>query len=369
MSDSAVITLLTGLPGNGKTLSLVDRLDGLSKQGIPLFVHGIPGLKVPHTVLDDPERWYEVPTGSIVVIDEAQKVFPVRAGTQAPPAKVAAFQTLRHKGLKAYLVTQHPKLIDSAVRELIGAHFHYERLMGMDIATQFEWPHCVVDPRAGKARKSASKTTYFYPKRVYGLYQSAEEHNVKVRIPKVVKTAAMVFVVAALAMAGGAYFLKHRTLSGVSAAQGSVSSSQPSISHPVSAAPQASNSQHHVMTRDEYVAAYTPRFPGFPNTAPAYDELSKPTVAPKPVACVASKTSCKCYTQQATLIPTMPQGLCRDIAENGYFDDTQKPIEPNGPTSQEVRAGGAPMNVGDVAGDSGRPGSRNYAPTPPGSAG
>jgi len=382
MSDSAVITLLTGLPGNGKTLSLVERLDKLAKQGEVIYVHGVNGLKVPHIPLDDPERWYDVPSGSVVVIDEAQKVFPVRGGTQAPPAKVAAFQTLRHRGLKAYLVTQHPKLIDSAVRQLIGAHFHYERMMGMAMSRQFEWPQCVIDPRAKSARRSASTSTYTFPRRIYDLYRSAEVHNVKRRIPKVVKVAACIMAFAVAAMVGGAYWFKrHALASQTHVADASASASDGSAKTSSSSTALLPSNPHqgerHVMTREEYIETRTPRFAGFPGSAPIYDELAKPTVMPKPVACIASKKSCKCYTQQATLIPGTPEGMCRDIAENGYFDDTERPVQVNGPTlapgaTNDVAPNQVALNAGSDGGDL-RPGRRGElfnvsqsAPTNPG---
>jgi len=45
------------------------------------------------------------------------------------------------------------------------------------------------------------------------------------------------------------------------------------------------------LTPADYAAAYTPRIAGLPHTAPVYDEVTKPVVAPYPVACIASAAS------------------------------------------------------------------------------
>ena len=41
---------------------------------------------------------------------------------------------------------------------------------------------------------------------------------------------------------------------------------------------------------------------------------------PYPVACVQSDTGCTCYTDQATPIRDMDDGICRDFVANGIYN-------------------------------------------------
>lgn len=116
------------------------------------------------------------------------------------------------------------------------------------------------------------------------------------------------------------------------------------------------------MTTMEYVASYAPRIEGLTHTAPRYDEITKPTEAPYPAACIATKRECKCYTQQGTRLDT-PGDLCRQIVAAGFFmewesnkaksgltgGDQVKPIGPE-PNAQLVAArSAADMDMIDFA--------------------
>ncbi|WVA28241.1 hypothetical protein PCP40_33405 (plasmid) [Pseudomonas aeruginosa] len=55
------------------------------------------------------------------MIDEAQRVFG-NDGSRARPEKVTRFETHRHQGLDIHLITQHPSLLCTPVRKLVGKH-------------------------------------------------------------------------------------------------------------------------------------------------------------------------------------------------------------------------------------------------------
>ena len=74
------------------------------------------------------------------------------------------------------------------------------------------------------------------------------------------------------------------------------------------------------MTAAEYVDARIPRLKDFAHTAPAYDDVTKPTEAPYPAACVQMGKTCKCYTQQATLLQ-VSGAVCVKIVQQGFFMD------------------------------------------------
>lgn len=189
-----MIELNTGVPGGGKTLSMVQELARLIKrwekhpdEARPVFVLGIPELALPHapvplnSVQVDKAGaprlvpdWDEMPDGSLVIIDECQGVFPPRSSQSTPPAHVAWLNTHRHRGFDIWLTTQQPKLIDASVRALVGRHKHYRRLFGMSRAIVYEWDGCS-DSLSGM--NNAVKTSWSYPTEVFKWYKSAEIHT------------------------------------------------------------------------------------------------------------------------------------------------------------------------------------------------
>lgn len=189
-----MIELTTGVPGSGKTLSMVDRLHKLqtkwardSAEIRPVFVSGIPDLALPHTALPlksvqlsksaTPSLvpdWEALPDGALVIISEAQGCFPPRSSQSTPPDHVAFLNVHRHKGLDIWLDTQHPKLIDGSVRALVGKHQHYRRLFGGQRAVVYEWDSCS-DSLSGM--NTATKSFYSYPKHAFKFYKSAEVHT------------------------------------------------------------------------------------------------------------------------------------------------------------------------------------------------
>jgi zona occludens toxin len=75
-----------------------------------------------------------------------------------------------------------------------------------------------------------------------------------------------------------------------------------------------------VVDAKNYMWSQTPRVSEVPSTAPKYDELTKPTVAPRMAACVSRPSGCKCYTQQGTPYP-VNHDMCMDVVKNGYFQE------------------------------------------------
>lgn len=326
------ITLITGLPGHGKTLYTLWRFKAeadkdqravfqcsgeadatLRKEGV---LKPITGLKLPWPVID-PMKWHEAPKGSLVIIDEAQFVFPTR-GRGEPPDWVSRLATHRHLGIDIVLITQGPMLLDSFVRSLVDRHFDVVRKFGTHFCTIHEYANGVHD----NVRKSRGTTSirheWRYPKEVFGWYTSAEAHTVKRRIPmRIYLLVCVPFVF--LGLVAFAYYrlnpdaqgARARELSGVGPAPegGAVRTGHGAVVAPPPGSPAE------VQT---FLAGYAPRVPDLPHTAPVYDEVTKPVQAPYPAACVASATRCLCYSQQATLLQ-VAESLCRSIAGGGFF--------------------------------------------------
>lgn len=306
-----MIGLITGLPGNGKTLYALNFIKAKAeKENRPVYYSGIADLALPWTEFDG-EKWMDCPPNSIIVIDECQRIYRPRSyGSNVPP-HVAELETHRHKGVDIFLITQHPMLVDSNVRRLVGLHFHVVRKFGMAASTVHEWTS--VKENCDKNRDESTRHEFKFPKDSYSWYKSAEVHTHKARIPmRVWILLSVPFLLAGLGWYIYSSFQKKIHPEGVPApslnASGPVHSLQPA------GAPGRSR----VMTDAEYVDQYRPRIAGLPHTAAAYDERTKPVHVPYPAACVQSATRCQCYTQQATRLDVSPE-LCKGIAQGGFF--------------------------------------------------
>lgn len=343
-----MIHLITGLPGNGKTLFALTWVKAKAeKEGRPVFYARIADLKLPWTQID-PFEWFKCPANSIIVIDECQKsndpadpkaptLFGVRPRGAPVPEWVAALETHRHMGVDLVLITQHPMLVDSHVRRLVGLHFHVVRKFGLQSATVHEFTS--VRENVDKSRADSTRHDFRYPKEAYQWYKSAEVHTHKARIPARVwwiGVMVLVFVAAVYWSASG--WIARITGTHESAL---IKSVQPQglpkgDSPPPGQAPRTAPAGDRLMTTADYLKAHAPRVPGLAYTAPIYDEVTKPQEAPYPAACVASYSRCHCYTTQATRLD-MPDDLCRRIARDGFFVAWRQP-ESSGPASRQEAA-------------------------------
>lgn len=333
-----MITIITGLPGNGKTLYALSYIKAYAEtEGRDVYYSGISDLKLPWTEFK-PEEWINLPTGAIVVIDEAQFVFAKRPNGSKLPEFYEKLATHRHKGLDIFIITQHPSLVDNFVRQLVGRHLHVIRKFGMSRATIYEWSAANVSPQNASSHKNAITHKWTFPKAAYEYYKSAEVHTVKRKIP-VTLILAVLFIVGMLAVA---YYVFHRYqqrgIKHDDGPGGAVSVA------PAGAAPSGAGEGgvshasyvNAVSDAKQFIFERTPRLEGLPMTAPRYDEITKPTTAPVPAACLADKVHCSCYSQQATPI-NVPDLLCRDIVAHGYFVD----FDDKGGQNRQERAPGA----------------------------
>ncbi|MFC7207767.1 zonular occludens toxin domain-containing protein [Comamonas endophytica] len=155
-------------------------LSELASDGRQLYVNGIPDLQIQHEPLAEPEKWPEVvPDGSVIIIDEVQRVWRPRGPGQKVPDHVAMLETHRHRGLDFYIITQGPNLVDSNVRALVGRHVHL-RDLGILGRWWYEWPECADNCRTSW-KNAPIKKRYRLPKRIFGQYKSASIHVKPVR--------------------------------------------------------------------------------------------------------------------------------------------------------------------------------------------
>jgi len=321
-----MIELITGLPGNAKTLYTISYVKAWAeKDNRPVYYSGIPDLKLPWIEID-PVKWMECPPGSIVVIDECQRIFRNRSINSQPPSFVTALETHRHLGIDLVFITQHPMLIDPAIRRLTQTHKHLVRIYGMQASTVHSWnavrENC--DKPAGRA--DSEKTKWLFDKTAFELYKSAELHTMKRQIPFMVKALAIVPIVLALSLYYVYSFVQKKTDENQAAKTTATQPAQRVAAPALPGMPPVGGQQgallDPVADARRFVDMNTPRIVGLAHTAPKYDDITKPTIAPVPAACVANQArdKCNCYSQQGTLMAT-PIAMCLDIVSRGYFMD------------------------------------------------
>lgn len=337
-----MIYLITGLPGNGKTLYALQWVKAKAeKESRPVFYAGITGLTLPWTEIDA-TKWFECPANAIVVIDECQRFFGVRGRGAPIPPHAQQLETHRHLGIDLVFITQSPMLLDSHDRSLIGTHFHVVRNFGLQRSTVYEFQQC--EDQALKRRSHGIRHEWAFPKDVFAYYKSAEVHTHKARIPARVwiLCAAPVLVIALI------YFTASRW-------QARIRGEDPVVGGVVSGASAAASggagrsgaARAGPLTRAEYLEAQVPRIEGLHYTAPVYDEVTRVAHAPYPAACVRSAKECRCYTQQATRLD-VPEVLCRQVVERGFFvawDDPPRRRDDDRASSPAPAASAGP--VGD----------------------
>ncbi len=324
-----MIYLTTGANGAGKTLlTLKDVREQQLKENRPVYYHGFEMDEAKAAEFGwqpfDPKKWQDLPDGSICVMDECQNEFPLRrSGSEVPDYINAIAQFRRKRGFDFWMICPHPSLLDVFVRRLIDKpswHRHLKRAFGADVVSvlKFSSPDMKCEEPGAGARGEVSMRPY--PKDVYGWYRSASLHTGKKKIPRAV----WIVAAAAVAVPSALYFaitgvygnVTKRTPAAAAQAAGEGADAKGSTTAPPRG-PQP-------VTVAEYLQARKARLPDFPHTAPVYDQVTQPTQAPYPAACVKMGERCECYSQQATLL-RVTYSVCLQIVKQGYFVDWQQP--------------------------------------------
>lgn len=343
-----MITLITGLPRNGKSLYMMQMvLSWSAKEARPVYYDNIEGMKQSWQKVNF-EDWQTLPPRAILVVDEAQFKIPTR-GRGEPVEWIQKLATHGHNGLDIVLITQDPMLIDAFVRRLCQRHLHVMRNFGMQRATIHEYTNGVKE-QVAKSRGESIRHEWTYPTALFGMYHSADAHTVKRSIPM------RVYVLCALPVLLGVlgYFFYARWSARVTGEDKSFATSTMQASPPgaaASAPSRSGGSAGQPVTVAEYLAAQSPRVQGLAYTAPVFDEITKPTVAPYPAAIVSNSKECRAYSQQGTRLD-MADSLCRSIGERGFFVAWDTTAGDRAPRSQDKRAESVarPLDLGTISG-------------------
>lgn len=315
-----MITLITGVPGAGKTLNTLKQVQtewGDSDR--PIYYRGIRELTLPWTEITDEQcrEWYNFEDNAVFVIDEIQQVFPRRAPNIKPPAGVSRLDTHRHRGFDFYIITQKPKNFDFEARGYVGRHLHYERAFGREGTRQLEWQEACDDPSDYHKRQEAQVTRIKFDKKFYDVYKSAEVHTHKPRIPKKVWYF-VAAIVGTLGLGGYAY----ASIMGRSEVKQEESFRSDQY-QPIPKSPGLIDSigpSFDSYSTAKYLEDHTPRVDGLDWTAPVYDGVTEVQTFPRP-QCVRFeyRNVCKCYSQQATPM-SVPEEMCNAIVDGGWFN-------------------------------------------------
>lgn len=171
------ITLVTGVPGSGKTLWAVWSLLKEIKAGRRVVANGIKGLAIDHELWDDDmvREWHKhCQPNDVIVIDEVQRIWPPVSASVKATEDIEKLHVHRHYGVDIVVITQHPNRMNKTVRDLVGRHVHVRRLFGGRRAMLYEWDSAH-NPNSGL--RDAVKHVWAYPKKVFELYTSAELHT------------------------------------------------------------------------------------------------------------------------------------------------------------------------------------------------
>lgn len=321
--------LTTGGNGAGKTLfTLNDVRQQQLKENRPVYYHGFemyPNIAAEFGWKEfDPKKWQDLPDGSICIMDECQNEFPTRGTRDPVPDYINAIAQFRRKrGFDFWLVTPNPSMIDIFIRKLIESpswHRHMKRAFGGDMVSQLKFGAVDMNCEKPNSGTRAEVTMRAYPKEVYNWYKSSSLHTGKKRIPKQVW-----YLAACAVLVPGMFWYAFRILL-APAEKAQAASAQSAQTDQPKFAP---------MTPAEYASSFSPRVGGFPHTAPRYDDVTKPILAPYPAACIEMKSKgCRCFTQQGTVMP-IAADICTQIVKNGYFVDWEKPTPSMPAVAQE----------------------------------
>lgn len=273
-----MIEVITGAPGAGKTLRAIWLLEQPEYSGRPVYSN-IPGSG--HEPLPDGDDWRDTPEGSIVIYDEAQRIFPSsgRAGNSTDP-RVIALETHRHTGHDLVFLTQRYTLIHHHIRGLAGRHTHLIKKTST-VSVVFAADE-VFDPKDRARNRTISETVFRHPSHLFGKYQSSSFHSeVQTKRPIPLKLKALGVFMVALAVVSAYAF---STVSIVPDA-GLISEESQTVTIAQVADPASADDP------DDLPAWATP----------GLDGLS---------GCVSSETRCQCFDFNGLRVD-LPQEVCR----------------------------------------------------------
>ncbi|WP_101927663.1 MULTISPECIES: zonular occludens toxin domain-containing protein [Luteimonas] len=362
IAKTSSITLITGVPGSGKTLRAVWYAKQAVDAGETVFQCNVNGMAVEGVIeFPDPTKWEDLPAGAVLIVDECQRFFRAGMGAgKSLPSYIAQMETIRHMGIRLILLTQHPALIHGNIRALVGMHEHIVREDGKQSVTVYTRSRVIDNVRSDRALATEDHHTWAYPKEVFELYKSAEVHTVK-RVFKAKYKRAIILAAIALLIFGAVALFVYRDIAskkeaGATASGGALAATQPP-SATAGSGPADSKVEPRWETATDYAIDHLPRFGTMPWTAPIFDQRA--VTADPQLYCLSSsgglnalgdykEPSCSCMTEQGTRWD-ISDAECRTVALHGApynpyrQQQQQQPQQPQQAPTQP--AGAQPATV------------------------
>ena len=345
------ITLITGVPGSGKTLKAVwDHLRkdvghveiavdewGNEKRIEAKVYTNINSLQIDHELIEgggtwtkgvgpkietdgtnvklgftQPDGWrYDgnpeglrnwhnwAKPGSKIYFDEFQKFWPPRPNGAPVPPDMQALDTHRHMGVDFVVITQNCRNVDRHLLGLVDRHLHVRRVANMPLAVVYEWDHASVNLNY---KNSMSKSPWRYPRKAYKLYKSAELHTKQKR-----KLPGLLWFILA-GFAGAAYAfptLKDRLSDRIG---------KPAAVETTATAAAPGQTQTYVKDGVKYTVETTTT-QAAPMPLPASSEPFQ--AAPQLAGCVRMQERCTCYDQTGVKYKVEPAICLENAAPDG----------------------------------------------------
>lgn len=300
-----MLIMITGTPGAGKTLYTVQMIVKYLKDNEKLIAEGkaprlifarIDGIDIPG-VRPAPEDWRKAPKGSVIIYDEAQQIYPPDSKGRSQRSDIADLEVHRHDGYDIIMITQHPTLVHSHVRKLVGRHFHIERVDGKEASRVYRKDKMIQNIDSEQQLRQCDSDYWTFPKELYGKYDSAEVHNSSTYFPVWLRKSLGALIVSALIIGFSAvyawdFFVGSHT--GFADDTAPVSESVPSggLSKPVD--------------------SIEPAFVHTPDHA-----LDGRQYSVQKQGCIVSKTKCQCYDNAGWLME-LEDYECRNEINKPY---------------------------------------------------
>lgn len=315
-----MITLITGVPGSGKSLHGVSELL-LPMQGAEIEHEGqkvkrvlhtnIKGLLLDHVLIekDDLLRWHEwAKPGDLICFDEVQEVWRPRSMSAQAPESITKLEIHRHMAVDFVIITQHPMLLDQNIRRLVGRHLHVRRVANMALAVVYEWDHA---SNPSMVKSAITTRPWRYPKSAYKLYKSAEAHT---KQPRRLPFALLVMILALVGLGFGVWSMQGRMSERfggkpvVAAGEKVVTVSAPVVS-PAS-----------------QLTATVPAPISLSSVIPASFAVAPP-LPERPLGCIATVSRCACFDSVGLKVP-IPEKECRVASQELVYivRDNHKPM-------------------------------------------
>lgn len=358
IAKDASITLITAVPGSGKTLRVVWYIREALRAKEKVYVHGVNGLVnsgewrgwIPFA---DPKQWQELPSGSILIVDEAQDHFPTAPSGALVPDYLQEMTRIRHAGIRLIVVTQNPSLLHNHLKALVGRHEHLVREDGAEASMVFRRNSIIRNVQSDSALNKEDFSRWAFPKDCYDAYKSAEVHTVKRTLKGRYKRGLIGLAVAVALLGLVMYRVGNRV---------TPSEDVPAATDATSGADGTRariDSRSDIRTAADYAKAFTPVIAEMPWTMPA--TMQREVLVQPMVMCMSTEVSCRCLTEQGTRYE-MADHKCRDMARNGPAYNPFKnvsvtwqgqPMQQAGEGTQRpasVRPGAASLSAPQISG-------------------